>query len=165
MTILDYVKYLGLYHGEEALQPLLSQLGLAKAPKLAKGDITTHLSAKALGVELCFRDERFVKIPDKQFPEGALVLSNITFYGEGHSGYKTYADVIFPGITWGSTKPEVLRAFGIPNAPSFSTTGELLPGEDDWNMRWDRADHCLFFTFTDEGQISDAAIQLPLDQA
>ena len=165
MTIFDYVPYLGLSYGEAALQPLLFQLRITTAPKLAKNDEDTHLSAKSLGIEICFTDERFVNIPGKQFPEGALVVSNITFYGEGHPGYSVYSGSIFPGITLASTKADVLRTFGIPNSPIYSDTGELLPDEDDWNMRWDRTDHCFFFTFTDEGEISDMAIQLPLDQA
>ena len=165
MTIFDYVPYLGLPYGEASLQQLLSDLGITTTPKLEKDDDDTHLSAKSLGIELCFTDERFVNIPGKQFPEGTLVVSNITFYGEGHPGYNTYSGSIFPGITLSSTKEDVLSIVGTPNFPSYSAKGELLPGEDDWHMRWDRANHCFFFSFTDEGKISDIAIQLPLNQA
>ncbi len=164
MMIFDYVKYLGLYYGEALLQPLLAELGITKTPKLEKNDTTVHLSAKGLGVELCLKDEVLVKIPGKIFPEGALVLSNLTFFLKGGEGYAPFVGEIASGVTSKSTKEDVKAAFGLPDWPSYSVDGVLLPGEDDWNMRWDRADHCFFFTFTDEGLLSDVAIQLPLDQ-
>lgn len=165
MTIFDYVQYLGLYYGEASLQPVLSEFGLTSIPRLPKDDNTTYLSAKKTGIELCFKDERFVNIPGKQLPEGALVVSNIRFYGEGHPGYSAYAGNIYRDITLASTKADVLRAFGIPNAPSYLASGELIPGENDWKMRWDRADHCFFITFDDDGNISSLSIQLPLTQS
>ncbi|WP_341645987.1 hypothetical protein [Thauera sp. SDU_THAU2] len=166
MTIFDYVKYLGLYYGEAPLQPLLAELDLAKAPKLARGDMTTYLSAKTKGVELCFDEERSVQISGKQFPEGALVLSNIRFYGKNNPGYGAYSRCIFPGITLGSTRLDVLHTFGAPNSRKFYSDKEELPlGESEWKMRWDRADHCVFFTFNEDGLISNISIQLPLDQA
>lgn len=165
MPIFDYVKYLGLYYGEEALEPLLAKWGFKKAPKLEKGDTATYLTSKELGVELCFDDERVVKIPGKEIPEGALVVSNIRFYVKGRAGYKPYQGALCPEITPSSTKPDVRRVLGMPNAPAYSSAGELLPGENDRIMRWDRADHCFFIAFTSEGEISNLGIQLPLDQA
>ncbi|WP_418648818.1 hypothetical protein ACNQFN_11135 [Thauera butanivorans] len=166
MTIFDYVEYLGLYYGEAPLQPLLTELELTKAPKLARGDSTTYLSAKKKGVELCFDEERSVKITGKQFPEGALVLSNIRFYGKDNPGYGVYSGCIFLGITMDSTRLDVLHVLGAPDSRKFYSDKEELPlGENEWKMRWDRTDHCIFFTFNEDGSISNMSIQLPLDQA
>jgi hypothetical protein len=143
----------------------VNALAISKAPKISKGDKTGHLLFKKIGIELIFKDERFVKIPGKVFPEGAMVLSNVTIYLSEEDGYLPYTGSLPTGIGPNASKEGVLKGFGIPNSPKYSPAGKLLPDEDDWIMRWDRPDHVLFCTFNDEGTVTDMALQLPLDQA
>lgn len=164
MSILNYVKFLGNYYGEQQFNDLLLGFGISKPPKIDRGDITTYLSAKKIGVEFCFRDEKYINNPQKSFPEGALVVSNIRFYGFGVTGYGSYQGAIFSDVTLKSQKKEIIELIGLPNAPKFSETGEPLPGENASVFRWDRSDHCLFFAFSKDGAIRNVAIQLPLDQ-
>jgi hypothetical protein len=165
MEFFDYVKFLGMYWGEQGLQPLVEALSISKPPKIPKAERDAYLLLKKMGVELIFTDERFVKIPDKVFPEGAMVLCNATFYLTNRDGYKPYAGKLPKSMKLEETKTEMLKAFGIPNFPKYSPSGKLLPDEDDWKMRWDRPDHVLFCTFNDDGTATDIGLQLPLDQA
>lgn len=165
MEIFDYVKFLGMYWSEPSLKPLLDELSISKAPKIQKGDQTGHLLLKKLGIEITFKDERFIKIPGKEFPEGGMVLCNICFYLTNEDGYKPYSGRLPNYIKPEATKADVLKAFGFPNNLKYSPAGKLLPGEDDWIMRWDKQGFVIFCTFTEEGTATDIALQLPLDQA
>jgi hypothetical protein len=165
MEFFDHVKFLGMYWGEPGMQPLVDTLKISKPPKIAKGDRTGHLLFKKLGLELTFKDERFVKIPNKVFPEGSVVLCNIRFYLTDEDAYKPYAGALPTCISPNATKVEVLQGLGIPNFPKYSPAGKLLPDEDDWKMRWDKNSFVIFCTFNDEGTATDIALQLPLDQA
>lgn len=165
MKLFDCVNFLGMYWNEPELQPLLDEFAVNKPPKIAKGETDGRLLLKKSGVELIFTDERSVKVPNKNFPEGAMVLSNITFYLTATNGYKVYSGHLPDGIKPNVTKNEVLNAFGLPNNLKYSPTGQLLPDQDDWIMRWDKQGFVIFFTFTDEGIATDLALQLPLDQA
>lgn len=165
MEFFEHVKYLGMFWGEPSLQPLIDALGITKAPKLSKGDITSHLELKKVGIYLVFRDERFVKIPNKVFPEGALVLSNISFYLVDKDGYRTYKGSTPRGLSPNTTRADVLEAMGFPSSPKYSSDGVLLPDENDRMMRWDKSDHFVFCAFASDGKASRTGLQLPLDQA
>ena len=165
MEFFDYAKFLGMYWGEQGLQPLINALEISKAPKIPKGEKTGHLLFKKIGIELIFKDERFVKIPGKILPEGAMVLCNASFYLTGEHGFKPYKGKLPNGMKLDGSKEDVLQAFGRPNLPKYLPSGQLAPDEDDWIMRWDRSGHAMFCTFNDEGTATDIALQLPLDQA
>jgi hypothetical protein len=165
MEFFEHVKYLGMYWGEPSLQSLIDALGITKAPKLPKGDITSHLELKKAGIYLVFRDERFVKIPNKVFPEGALVLSNISFYLVEKDGYKKYQGLLPKGLLPETSSQMALAAFGSPSNLKHSPDGDLIPPETYRVLRWDRKEFCLFLSFNDKQQARDIALQLPLDQA
>lgn len=165
MEFFDYAKFLGMYWGEPSLQPLVDALGITKVPKLAKDDVSVYLEFKKAGFFLIFKDERFVKITGKVFPEGAVVLCHVRFYLTSSDGYKPYAGKLPKSMNLDATKADMLKAFGFPNDPKYLPSGQLAPDEDDWMMRWDRPDHVLFCTFNDDGTATDIALQLPLDQA
>lgn len=166
MEFFDYVKYLGMYWGEPGIKPLVDALAISKPPKkISKGDEDGFIDQKKIGVCLTFTDERFLKKSSKLFPEGAMVLCNIRVYLTNSNGYKPYAGNLPKGMKLDASKTDVLQALGFPNDPKYSRSGELLPDEDDWKMRWDRSNHVLFCTFSDEGTATKLALQLPLDQA
>lgn len=165
MELFEHVKFLGMYWGAPALQPLMEELVISKPPKIAKNETDGRLLFKRTGVELIFTDERSVNIDSKNYPEGSMILSNITFYLAAMAGYKIYSGQLPDGIRANVTKNEVLKVFGYPNNLKYSSAGQLLPGEDDWIMRWDKQGFVIFCTFTEEGTATDLALQLPLDQA
>lgn len=165
MEFFDHVKFLGMYWGEPSLQPLVDALGISKTPRIAKGEKTGQMLFKKLGVELIFKDERFVKIPGKLLPEGAMVLSNLTFYLTKSDGYHPYNGALPSGIKLGISKADVLKVFGSPDDPRYTPAGQLLPGEDDWMMRWDKQGFAMYCAFSEEDAATDLALQLPLDQA
>ena len=160
-----YINFLGMQWGESGMQPLVDYLKIIKAPKISKGDRTGHSLFKKFGVELTFKDEQFINIPGRVFPEGAMVLCNIRFYLQDGDGYKTYKGKLPDGISLPFTKNNAFKLFGVPNFPKYSAAGELLSGEDDWMMRWDRPKHLIFCSFDDEDRATEFGIQLPLDQA
>lgn len=165
MEFFDHVKYLGMYWGEPSLQPLIDALGITKAPKLPKGDTDAYVEIKKSGLFLIFSDERTIKIPGKVFPEGALVLSNLTFYLADKDGYRTYKGAMPRGLSPNTTRADALEAMGLPSSPKYSPDGVLLPDENDRMMRWDKADHFVFCAFASDGKASRTGFQLPLDQA
>ncbi len=165
MEMMDYVKFLGMYWGESALQPLIEKLRASKPPKISKGEVDGHLEFKKLGIYLVFSDERFVKIPGKSFPEGAMVLSNISFYLIKKDGYQPCTEKLPGSMKIPFEKMHALKFFGTPNVPQYSADGNLLPGEDDWKMRWDHPNHVMFCSFNDDGHATKIGLQLPLEQA
>lgn len=165
MELFDYVKFLGMYWGEPGLQPLVNALGISKPQKISRGDVDGYLEFKKNGLYLVFSDEKTINIPNKILPEGAMVLSGFGFYLKSKDGYKPYTGKLSNGISSDATKAEVLKLVGIPSKPKYSPTGGLMPGEDDWNMRWDREGYFMSCIFSDVGVATRFAIQLPLDQA
>ncbi len=165
MEFFEHVKYLGMYWGESSLQPLIDALSITKAPKLSKGDTDAYVEIKKSGLFLIFSDERTINIPGKVFPEGALVLSNLTFYLVDKDGYRAYKGATPRGISPNTTRADVLIAMGLPSSPKYSPAGVLLPGENDRMMRWDKADHFVFCAFASDGKASRTGLQLPLGQA
>lgn len=165
MEFFDHVKYLGMYWGEPSLQPLVDALGITKAPKLPKGDTDAYVELKKSGLFLIFSDERTVNIPGKVFPEGALVLTNLTFYLSDKDGYRSFKGAVPRGILPNATKADVLKAMGIPSSPKYSPDEALLPDENDRMMRWNKVNHFVFCAFASDGHASRTGLQLPLDQA
>jgi hypothetical protein len=165
MKFFEHVKYLGMYWGEPSLQPLIDALGITKAPKLPKGDTDAYVEIKKSGLFLIFSDERTVNIPGKVFPEGALVLTNLTFYLTDKDGYSSYKGAVPSGVSQNATRADVLKAMGFPSSPKYSPDGVLLPDENDRMMRWDKAGHFVFCAFASDGKASRTGLQLPLDQA
>ena len=165
MEFFDHVKYLGMYWGEPSLQPLIDALGITKAPKLPKGDTDAYVEIKKSGLFLIFSDERNVNVPGKVFPEGALVLTNLTFYLAEKDGFKQFRGKLPRDVPFDSSSQMALALFGTPSNLKFTTGGAQIPPETYRVLRWDRKDFCLFLSFNDKQHAKDIALQLPLDQA
>ncbi len=161
-NVFTYTKYLGRFFTEKEIDELLASFSISKKPKINKGDTTGHVSSKENGVELTFRDEKYLKIKRNQYPDGAAVLSNIRFVGYSTDQLSKYVGILSDGISFESTKADLIRIFGYPNDPKYKKNGKLETGEDDSLMRWDRADYCFFAEFDDANKLVEFALQLPV---
>jgi len=159
--MLEYSQFLGMYWGEPGLQPFIDELKITKPPKIKKGETDTYITLKKVGIELAFTDERYLNLSNKVVPEGVAILSNIRFYFSRDTGFQPYSGKLPQKISLPLTKKNALEAFGIPNFPKYSATGQLLRGKDDWKMRWDNKNYIVFCTFNDENTAKNISLQLP----
>ncbi|MDI3722975.1 hypothetical protein QK353_13700 [Pseudomonas aeruginosa] len=79
---MEYINFLGYYYGEEELNLLLNALAIAEAPVLPRGDTDTYLLKESAGIELTLSDAESLKFPERDYPDGALVLTNVRYYGK-----------------------------------------------------------------------------------
>jgi hypothetical protein len=165
MEFFDHLKYLGMCWGEDGLLQLMTTLENKKTPKISKGDVTAHLEFKKLGVFLVFKDERFVKLPNKTLPEGSIVLTNISFYMNEKDGYKPYQGKLINGMTRNLSQKEAISLLGIPSNKKINSLGEPIAAEEYRVMRWDQKDYTMFCSFSSDGGFSQFSLQLPPDQA
>src|SRR5262245_36376751 len=140
----DYLSVLGKYWDEQELRDLLASLGISGAPKLKRGDITGYLSSRPHGVELTFRRGVALDVPLRQYPEdavalrtspqGAVVLSNIRFYGKKTAPIQPFKGKLPFGGQFGASKQSLIQDLG---PPEFEV-GNNGP------IRWDRDRYWLF---------------------
>jgi hypothetical protein len=97
-----------------------------------------------------------------EYPKGAAVLSNIRCIGRDIQGFKKYEGILCEGISFGSSKMDVLKVFGYPNDPEYDVNGRIGPDENDNLMRWDREGYCFFARFDTTNTLIVFSIQLPV---
>ena len=78
---LDFVKFLGPPYKDADLNIFLEIMEISAEPILAKNDVTTHIGNPKLGIELTFRDERYLDVKLRTYMAEALVLSSFEFSG------------------------------------------------------------------------------------
>jgi hypothetical protein len=158
-----YTKYLGRYFTEKEIYELLNLFSISEEPKISKGDTTGHVSSMKNGIELTFRDEKYLKNKNNTYPEGAAVLSNIRFVGHGTNEFSKYSGKLYETISFESSKKtDLIKAFGYPSDPKYKKNGKLEVGEDDSLMRWDKDGYCFFADFDGANKLIEFAIQLPI---
>lgn len=154
MNNTNYISLLGQYYGEPELATFLTKLGVSKPPKLPRGEADVCVECKAHGVEITFRSEHSLDIAFREYPEGALVLSSILFYGIKYDGY----DVC---------------QFSLPLNLLFKMGRDavtMLLGKHQWenanrtSLRWDRERHCVFAHFDKQGHLERLRVQLPVNK-
>src|SRR3989304_5970724 len=78
----EFITLLGKPYTDEKVQAFLAAGGIQKQPKLPRGDMDAYLENKKNGLEIVFRDERYLDVKSEEYEEGALVLWSITMYGD-----------------------------------------------------------------------------------
>lgn len=147
---MKFEKYLGKYFTEEPIGELLMHFAIAGVPNLKKGDDTAYLSSMERGVELTFVDSESLD-GAAQYPDGALVLGNIRFYGiQGHK-FSPYVGELPADLKFGETKDQVQLRLG---APSWS-------GLNGSKLRWNREGIRLIVSFDDKGKVEIVSLDLP----
>lgn len=149
---MNYADKIGLYFGEPQVEDLLSQLNISSKPKLKRGDDTTYLSNHELGVELTFKDAESLEQPRREYPDGALVLSNIRFYGVPTGSFSAFKGELPRGIKFGTKRKELLSTLGEPDWTSLS--GDKLS--------WEREVVWLQVNMNDKDEVEIVLLQHPI---
>lgn len=122
------------------VENLLRELGIARMPKLARGEFDAHAEAKKQGISLVFKDEAYLKRLDEPLGKRPLVLVGAHFYSRGHEGFSQFEGSLPNTITF-SDNPSSLRA---------------KLGEPEWRKehmgvvireRWDLGPHKVSITY------------------
>lgn len=148
---MDYAKYIGLYFGEQSLSDWLARLGIQEKPRLKRGDDTTFLANRSQGIELSFEDSEFLSRPQRAYPDGALVLSNIRFYGVETDDFSVYTGELPFGIRFAEDKANVVSRIGVPEAENPKGT----------KLRWNKDGILLFVSLDDNNRVAVVSIQHP----
>ncbi len=143
---------LGTWYPEPALKQLLDSLGMSEAPRLPKDSMSTHLIRHDLGVEITFTDERLLDYPQRAYPEGALVLKNIRFYGAKTADFSPFSGSLPHGLQFGATLAQLSALIGKP----------AWFDEDLAKARWDLPDLAVLANFNDNGQSNVYSFQPPV---
>jgi hypothetical protein len=148
----DFVSVLGTYWDEAPLRALLTSLGISGAPRVDRGDKSGFLQADALGIELTFYREEAIKVKLRDYPEGALVLYNVRFYGEKSGTRQPYGDALPFGLRFGASRDSLIQDLGPPD-----WDGPHIPA-----MRWDTERYSLFANLRGDGTLASLSVQLPV---
>lgn len=152
MNISTLTQAIGSFFGEEPVRQFLDALAVEGAPKLPKGEDTTFLKKSENGLELTFAGERFMTGKTRQYPEGALVLTNVRFYGAGVDDFDAYTGELPYGLNFGATLDDLTKALGTPGWKS----------PNGQRFRWDQSGHAVFATLGEDAKLQILAVQLPV---
>lgn len=149
---MKHPEYLGYYYGETNIDTLLAALGINEPPILPRGDNNAHLSNEIKGIELTFSDSESLSTPQRDYPDGALVLANIRFYGRKIEEFSIYQGELPYGIRFGLNKSELISLLGEP---------EWRNPEEN-RLRWIRGNHRVHVTLSKSEEAVIVSAGLPL---
>ncbi|MHA7116290.1 hypothetical protein ACX0KM_19360 [Pseudomonas promysalinigenes] len=149
---MQHHQYLGTYYGEEKLGNLLKSLNIIEQPILPRGETDTYLSKETAGTELTFSDSESLVSPERDYPDGALVLVNIRYYGREIGKFSIYQGALPYGIKFGLKKPALLTLLGEPE----------WKNPEESRLRWARENHRVHVTLSHNGEVAVVSVGLPL---
>jgi hypothetical protein len=149
---MNYAGKIGLYYGEPQLEDLLLKFHISEKPKLAQGDDTTYLSNRELGLELTFEDADSLEQPFREYPDGALVLSNIRFYGTSSEDFSPFKGELPNGIQFGTKRQELISTLGNPDWTGMLNT----------KLRWNKGLSWLLVSLNDNDEAEIVSLQHPM---
>jgi hypothetical protein len=149
----DFIPLLGRTSDDADVKSLLAAFEIQKQPKLEKGDLTAVVKNEKRGIEITFRDERFLDVKSRSYEEGALVLSNVCMYAEGFNNFHGFEGALPHGITFSTSKAQAEKLLGKPSQESkYSPI-----------VRWDLKGYCVFVRFTESlDRVLEASVQVPV---
>ncbi|MDH0090947.1 hypothetical protein N7373_05775 [Achromobacter mucicolens] len=139
---MEYINFLGYYYGEEELNPLLNALAIAEVPVLPRGDTDTYLLKESAGIELTLSDAESLRFPERDYPDGALVLTNVRYYGKKIGEFSIFQGALPCGIKFGQTKADLISLLGEPE----------WKNDDESRLRWVRGSHRIHVTLDRDGK-------------
>ncbi len=149
----DFVPLLGLTVDDARIQAFLANCGITEQPKLESDDDETAIVENAkLGLEVTFKDERFLDVKSAEYEEGDLVLSNVRMYGTGDDMFREFPGRLPCGLRFESTPQDAEAA--LQAKPAWVNS-------DSTHARWDFATHCLFLRFRKAKELAQVSVQLP----
>ncbi|MGU2288611.1 hypothetical protein ACSEQ4_06625 [Pseudomonas aeruginosa] len=149
---MEYYKFLGYYYGEEKLDILLKDLSIDEIPVLPRGDTDAYLLKEADGIELTLSDSESLRFPERDYPDGALVLASVRFYGKEIGDFSVFQGVLPYEIKFGQKKDELISLLGEPEWRS----------PDESRLRWVRGNHRVHITLDNDGKAIIVAAELPI---
>ena len=152
MKTQDYIDAVGDYFGEPRVATLLKHLGVDKKPKISRGERSTNFVCKPLGVEISFTNESSLDVSNARYPDGAVVLSSVRFYGPGSEEFEQYSESLPHALSFEMGVADVSKRLG---NPAFSN-------EFIGTYRWDLPRHCIFVDCEEGKKITQVCVQLPV---
>ncbi len=152
MDLSNVTELLGSFYQEAPLKQFLDALGLSEKPRLPRDSTTTVLHRYDLGIEITFTGERYLDQPIRDYPEGALVLTNLRFYGPGFRNFSSFDGTLPYRLEFGATLKQLASVFGEP----AWFDAELA------KARWDLPNHAAFAGFDEEGRSDLYGFQTPI---
>ena len=113
---------------------------------------TAIVSNAALGVEVTFRDADALDVKTMEYPEGALALANVRFYGVKTDDFAPYTGELPLRVTFGASKQTLIDHIGAPARDNLALR----------QVRRDFATHCLLAKFSEKDNLIIFSAQLPL---
>ena len=142
---------LGKYYDQPDVDTLLSNFEIKEKLKLKKGEVDAYLSSKKHGIEITFSIESSLKERTQTtYPDGALVITNIRFYGVSTSDFDVYQGVLPSGIFFRNSKKELESTLG-----TSSWRNPILN-----SYRWKNSEYQLMAVLNDEEELEICSIQL-----
>ena len=148
---MNYISLLGQYFGQPVINTWLTQIEISATPRLKRGDDTAYLSNNSLGIELTFVDSESLTQRQWDYPDGALVLLNIRFYGLNTDDFSVYQGELPFGISFKDKKSDLVAKFGEPNWVNSPGT----------KLRWDISGCWLLASLNDSDEVEIVSLQLP----
>jgi hypothetical protein len=127
----------------------LDHFSIEGAPKLKKGEDTAYLSNPDRGVELTFVDAESLDDASR-YPDGALVLANIRFYGIPGHAFSPYGGDLPDGLQFGEAKDELLQRLGTPSWVGMNGT----------KLRWDNNHVRLIVSLNESNKVEIVSLDL-----
>ncbi|WP_449432743.1 hypothetical protein [Pseudomonas putida] len=149
---MEHFEYLGSYYGENKLDSLLTTFKINETPILLHGDTDTYLSKEIEGIELTLSDSASLTSQERDYPDGALVLVNIRYYGKQIGEFSIYQGSLPYGIKFGLTKAELISLLGEPE----------WKNPEESRLRWIRGNHRVHVTLNKSGETVIVSVGLPL---
>lgn len=144
-------QHLGAYYGDDKLESLLKSLNIDEQPVLSHGETDAYLSKETTGIELTFSDSESLNSPERNYPDGALVLVNIRYYGKKIGKFSVYQGNLPYGIKFGLKKPALLALLGEPE----------WRNPEESRLRWIRENHRVHVTLSHNGEVAIVSVGLP----
>lgn len=149
---MDHFAHLGYHYGEREIESLLKELGIVDVPALERHWTDAYLSNASLGVELTFSDSESLASPSRDYPAGALVLSNFRYYGREIGDLSVYRGALPHGLTFGQGRNDVVSMFGEPEWKNPESN----------RMRWISGSSRIHVTFDKSGKLAIVSGGLPI---
>jgi hypothetical protein len=126
------------------VEAFFKRAGVAKRPKLPKGEYNAYLEFEKKGVALLFQDEAMLKDEDKPVGTGPLIFAGAFFYSEGHEDYSQYQGELPEGLEFSDSRDTVVEKLG-PSDWQDDDDGDI------YRERWDRPDYKLLLDYAAGG--------------
>ena len=149
---MQHHEYLGFYYGEDKLENLLKSFNISEQPTLPRGETDAYLLKEASGIELTFSDSESLNSPERNYPDGALVLVNIRYYGRKIGKFSIYQGALPYGIKFNLKKPVLLTLLGEPE----------WKNPEESRLRWIRENHRIHVTLSQNEEVAIVSVGLPL---